>query len=1075
MTSSHTSGAGWIPRALQRSWTRIKEWNIPAHTIRLIPPIALSIALLPFVFARPVQQWIGSHSFFCYVLRQLAFYPGENTFVAHIEITVISLFLSSLWLGVGFVITCAQVWIDSPNPIYTSLKTRGLGAAYIFTSFFIAGAIWSRIPRLRIPLRAVMFTQVWVMTGSKSEITSRNFTDIFYPFFVCALLGIAANSLVPRTSNGKYFISLVSTLKTLSVLIETAMKDYEKQLQKWYHYQDLNSDDPDNAPSFEQSPEAINLIKTLKGQVQVTNNAFTASQHEVIWCLLPASSTKHFMTFVTDASIWLSSGWGMSMPSMDLTDPIFEEARAAEGDEAASVSEVSVRPLRMSYTNPATTTIIQRISMDHLTSSLTELRNSVLDIIALIQVLSEYSMHPVPSTYTHKVSATFCQAIHHYRLGDGEKFENPYTILTNAESKVEKAMNSCFVQLQLLLRERGFKESKNAQVCSPVASMHSSQDGTAQTRPKDTGTDISELFRKPSLFCPDMYIMSHFYQSLYHLANQAKQTIHVSIPMLDHILKHRHKRIFMPSLNIWRWFQTSSGIGSFGSTTLSETLTTFIQPKPTKPDISKEPGQFDPYSIVFDEDDRHTQYYNYARNMAKASRHTHRRKKTGGSFFERINDALTSFTHSPSAINLRVHVSSFLRSVKQSHHIRFGLKLAAGVTLFCIIPFLQNSPNDFWKREKGQWMLISYIWVLETSTGNTIRVLVYRIVGTVFGAVLGLIIYEISRGNVWALCVMVPVFDIPSAFIRLNVNATLGGVIGFTTPLVVMVTFLNPGSSAVHVAVVRGYMILLGVAAALLVNLIFWPYHARIQLMHKLSKTCTLLQNMYLSLARQRFYAGFKTSPELKSGFRNFEKSVRLQLAQCDTLLNIMTSEFSLVPKPVLIVRRIYEHMEMIFVLFVTLRSFREQEFLGDRQDALFGDLPLRQEFISSVILDLWLAGQVMVTRSKLPQSLPSTRRALEDLVTATALEYHELLCHDAKDNAKHKSFYDGPMIEPFAQTELLHSTDDVNDLDQAPAKTMGGLMYLLTEHSVLSQLVFSLESLLQLMRLIMGELHLVF
>ena len=276
-------------------------------------------------------------------------------------------------------------------------------------------------------------------------------------------------------------------------------------------------------------------------------------------------------------------------------------------------------------------------------------------------------------------------------------------------------------------------------------------------------------------------------------------------------------------------------------------------------------------------------------------------------------------------------------------------------------------------------------------------------------------------------------------------------------------------------AVVRGYMILLGVAAALLVNLIFWPYHARIQLMHKLSKTCTLLQNMYLSLARQRFYAGFKTSPELKSGLRNFEKSVRLQLAQCDTLLNIMTSEFSLVPKPVLIVRRIYEHLEMIFVLFVTLRSFREQEFLGDRQDALFGDLPLRQEFISSVILDLWLAGQVMVTRSKLPQSLPSTRRALEDLVTATALEYHELLCHDAKDNAKHKSFYDGPMIEPFAQAELLDSTDDVNDLGQAPAKTMGGLMYLLTEHSVLSQLVFSLESLLQLMRLIMGELHLVF
>lgn len=1075
MPSSHTRAAGMILHVMRKCWLRIEKWDIQRHTIKLIPPIALSIALLPFVFARPVQQWMGSHSFFCYVLRQLAFFPGENTFVAHIEISLISLFLSSLWLGIGFVITCAQVWIDSPDPIYTSLKTRGLGAAYIFTSFFIAGAIWSWIPRLRIPLRAVMFTQVWVMTGSKSEITSSNFTDIFYPFFVCALLGIAANALVPRTANGQYFISLVSTLKTLSALVETTMKDYEKQLIKWYHYQDLNSDDPDNAPTFEQSPQAINLIKALKGQVQITSNAFTASQHEVIWCLLPASSTRHFMTFVTDASIWLSSGWGMSMPNMDLTDPIFDEARAAEGGEAASLSEASIRPLRMSYTNPANTTIIQRISMDHLTSSLSQLRSSVLDIIALIQVLSEYSVHPAPSIYTQEKCATFCEAIHHYRLGDGEKFENPYTIMTNAESKVERAMNSCFVQLQLLLRERGFKESKNIQACSPAASMHSSQDGTDSARQRDTIMDLSELFRKPSLFCPDMYIMSQFYQSLYHLANQAKQTLHASIPMLDHILKRKHKNIFMPSLNIMRWFQTSSGIGLFGSSSLTESLTTFLQPKQTKPDTSKEPGQFDPYSIVFDEDDQHTQYYNYALNMAKASRHTNRRKDTRGSLLDRINQTLTSMSHSPSVVNFRVHVSSFLRSVKQSHHIRFGLKLASGVTLFCIIPFLQNSPNDFWKKEKGQWMLISYIWVLETSTGNTIRVLVYRIIGTVLGAVLGLIICEISRGNVWGLCVMIPVFDIPSAFIRMNINPTLGGVMGFTTPLVVMVTFLNPGSSPVHVAVVRGYMILLGVAAALLVNLIFWPYHARIQLMHKLSKTCTLLQNMYLNLARQRFYTGFRTSPELKAGFRNFEKGVRLQLAQCDTLLSTMTSEFSLVPKPVLIVRRIYDHLEMIFVLFVTLRSFREQEFLGDRQDALFGDLPLRQEFISSVILDLWLAGQVMVTRSKLPQSLPSTRRALEDLVTATALEYHELLCHDARDNTKHKSFYDGPMIEPFVQAELPDLSDDANDFDRVPVKTMGGLMYLLTEHSVLSQVVFSLESLLQLMRLMMGELHLVF
>ena len=192
-------------RHLAQRWVRkAYHMELREFILNLLPPVLLNIALLPFVFVRPVQEWVGSKVFLSFMVSHLAFFPVGNTFSAHVHMTALTLLIAALWLGLSFVIVCVQVWIDQPNIIYTSLKTRGLGASYVFATFFISGYIWSRVPRLRVPMRVVMFTQTWIMTTPISHITYRNFSDLFFPLFIPAVLSIFANLMVPRTASVSY-------------------------------------------------------------------------------------------------------------------------------------------------------------------------------------------------------------------------------------------------------------------------------------------------------------------------------------------------------------------------------------------------------------------------------------------------------------------------------------------------------------------------------------------------------------------------------------------------------------------------------------------------------------------------------------------------------------------------------------------------------------------------------------------------------------------------------------------------------------------------------------------------------
>lgn len=94
-----------------------------------------------------------------------------------------------------------------------------------------------------------------------------------------------------------------------------------------------------------------------------------------------------------------------------------------------------------------------------------------------------------------------------------------------------------------------------------------------------------------------------------------------------------------------------------------------------------------------------------------------------------------------SLIGPRRKLSRSIHSLKHSRHLQYGLKNAIGIALLSLPAFLpKEQGGDWFQRVHGQWALITYIFVLETNTGATIRTGGLRFLGTVCGALYAYIV-----------------------------------------------------------------------------------------------------------------------------------------------------------------------------------------------------------------------------------------------------------------------------------------------------------------------------------------------
>jgi len=151
----------------------------------------------------------------------------------------------------------------------------------------------------------------------------------------------------------------------------------------------------------------------------------------------------------------------------------------------------------------------------------------------------------------------------------------------------------------------------------------------------------------------------------------------------------------------------------------------------------------------------------------------------GSKFTSRESLKLRGIVYGPRITRLRFLFATCIRAIRHSSHLQHAVKNSIGVMLLGLPAFLsKGSPGEMWFVEaRGQWMIISYVWVLETNTGATWRVSSLRIAGTLLGALYAYITCLISHTNPYSLVVLVTLADLPISWLITRTEVSSLGVV----------------------------------------------------------------------------------------------------------------------------------------------------------------------------------------------------------------------------------------------------------------------------------------------------------
>ncbi|KAJ8080407.1 hypothetical protein PM082_017240 [Marasmius tenuissimus] len=255
----------------------------------------------------------------------------------------------------------------------------------------------------------------------------------------------------------------------------------------------------------------------------------------------------------------------------------------------------------------------------------------------------------------------------------------------------------------------------------------------------------------------------------------------------------------------------------------------------------------------------------------------------------------------PNTISTRLTMSRVFRSITHSNHLKHASKKAIGVALLSLPAFLpSNSTARHWFHAwKGQWMVLSFVLVLDINQGATWRTGYLRVSGTVLGALYGFIVAIIAQRNPYAIVALITLAEVPMSWIvTASSFPPLGIVANLTSPLIIFTGYFVPNSpSVIGLAWLRALMISLGVIAALSINSLLYPRLCRVMFLDSACQSVGLLTQLYTSISRDLFENGDHASSPMERRRRlELEWDIRKSLHRMAGLVVTMNDELSLVP-----------------------------------------------------------------------------------------------------------------------------------------------------------------------------------
>ncbi|CAO3597555.1 unnamed protein product [Absidia cylindrospora] len=224
----------------------------------------------------------------------------------------------------------------------------------------------------------------------------------------------------------------------------------------------------------------------------------------------------------------------------------------------------------------------------------------------------------------------------------------------------------------------------------------------------------------------------------------------------------------------------------------------------------------------------------------------------------------------------------------------FALKTAVGMVLLAIPAWMPQSAGWFadWR---GQWSLITLcLWIFPTP-GMFFFGLYSRVLGSVVGAVLGIVVWEITRGNPYGLGVVCFILFIPLYHVFFfSAVYRVAGLMGKITMILVIVYAYNSdlqgGNYVEPVYTVAGKRLLavvVGIVAAGILLLFPAPVQGRVELRKRLAKTIRDIGRLYGIVTAELTSNKMAAEPTLQQqkAFRRIALDIRRQIADERNLL----------------------------------------------------------------------------------------------------------------------------------------------------------------------------------------------
>ncbi|KAF0395344.1 Fusaric acid resistance protein-like-domain-containing protein [Gigaspora margarita] len=336
--------------------------------------------------------------------------------------------------------------------------------------------------------------------------------------------------------------------------------------------------------------------------------------------------------------------------------------------------------------------------------------------------------------------------------------------------------------------------------------------------------------------------------------------------------------------------------------------------------------------------------------------------------------------------------------------VKYAIKAAVSAAILASPAFI-DATRDKYIQFRGEWVLITMMVVMVPTVGGTNLMAVYRLLGTILGCALALIIYTLFSNNPVILSLFGFVIALVCFHLMLYTKYNRIGRFGLLTYNLVALYKYNLRNSTdtmpiADIAFYRSIAVCTGIIWGLVVTSYWWPYEARAELRKGLSQLFVNMGWLYKKLVSiysvesevqepsnsNHTPVMIKTRISISTKeFMDMELLLQISLLKLRGLLEQTPNEPRLKgPFPVSTYRQILIGCQNILDKLLSMRIAvtKEEWYSVIRRDFISPIAEERRELVGNVLLYFYVLAAALRLKTPLPAYLPPAERARKQLLT---------------------------------------------------------------------------------------------